>query len=310
MLAGGRARGRGRRRRRARGHARLPHRNAGRRARREGRHEVRRRASSRTTSTSRSSTSTSRRQADVKSLLDTLDSTVDTIFTSGEKQARENFEKYVDQKMRAYKADRYGGVFGGARWLKDKLFDLPDEVNDFYRDGRALYLEEMDHVIEAIAVVVGMLLGAAHLRIQAGREEVRAFVKSLPESRQSKADEVAADLDNRFDQLASDVDAKRDELVDTVARKYVESRDDLDSRIKELQEANKGLVSKAIDAIVGVLKTIYELTKLLLRVLLKAASAIGDIVAHPIRFLETSSTRSRAASTSSSSASRPTCRSR
>ena len=67
---------------------------------------------------------------------------------------------------------------------------------------------------------------------------------------------------------------------------YVESRDELDSRIKELQEANKGLVSKAIDAIVGVLKTIYELGKLLLRVLLKAASAIGDIIAHPIRFLE------------------------
>ena len=225
--------------------------------------------------------------ADVKSLLETLDTTVDTIFTSGEKQARENFEKYVDQKMRAYKADRYGGLFGGAKWLKDKLFDLPDEVNDFYRDGRALYLEEMDHVIEAIAVVVGMLLGAAQVRIQTGREEVRAFVKGLPESRQQHADEVAGDLDNRFDQLASDVDAKRDELVDTVARKYIESRDDLDSRIKELQEANKGLVSRAIDAVVGVLKTIYELTKLLLRVLLKAASAIGDIVAHPIRFLET-----------------------
>ena len=61
-------------------------------------------------------------------------------------------------------------------------------------------------------------------------------------------EDTAADLDNRFDQLDSDVDAKRDELVDTVARKYVESRDELDSRIKELQEANKGLVSKAIDA--------------------------------------------------------------
>src|SRR6185436_10777780 len=95
----------------------------------------------------------------------------------------------------------------------------------------------------------------------------------------------AADLDNRFDQLSADVDAKRDELVDTIARKYVESRDELDTRIKELQEANKGIVSKAIDAIVGVIKTVYELGKLLLRVLLKAASAIGDILAHPIRFL-------------------------
>jgi hypothetical protein len=225
-------------------------------------------------------------QTDVKTLLDTLDSTVDTIFESGEKAARKNFEDYVAEEMRKYKDDRYSGWFGWARWLKDRVADLPNDVNTFYEKGRADYIKAMDNVIELIAVVVGMLLGAAHLRIQMGREQVRAFIEGLPKSRQQHADEVAADLDNRFDQLASDVDAKRDELVDTIARKYVESRDDLDSRIKELQEANKGLVSRAIDAVVGVLKTIYELTKLLLRVLLKAASAIGDIVAHPIRFLE------------------------
>ena len=32
-------------------------------------------------------------------------------------------------KMDAYKDDRYSGLFGGARWLKDKLFGMPDEVN-------------------------------------------------------------------------------------------------------------------------------------------------------------------------------------
>jgi hypothetical protein len=223
---------------------------------------------------------------DVKSILETLDSTVDTIFTSGEQAARESFEAYVATKMREYKADRYSGIGGGILWAKDKLFDLPDEVNDFYRDGRADYLAAMDRVIELIATIVGLLLGAAKLRIEAGREEVRAFNAGLDDSLRTLGEETAADLDNRFDQLDADVDAKGDELVDTVARKYVESRDGLDERIKELQEANKGLVSKAIDAIVGVLKTIYELGKLLLRVLLKAAAAIGDIIAHPIRFLE------------------------
>ena len=223
---------------------------------------------------------------DVKTILETLDTTVDTIFTSGEKTARENFETYVAEEMRAYKADRYGGLGGGILWAKDKLFDLPDEVNDFYRDGRANYLAAMDRVIDVIATLVGTLLGAAKLRIEVGREEVRAFNEGLDESLRTLGKETAADLDNRFDQLDSDVDAKGDELVDTVARKYVESRDGLDERIKELQEANKGLVSKAIDAVIGVLKTIYELGKLLLRVLLKAAAAIGDIIAHPIRFLE------------------------
>jgi hypothetical protein len=227
-----------------------------------------------------------RTRADVTTILETLDKTVDDIFTSSEKAARDHFEEYVAQKMSEYKADRYSGVFGGARWAKDKIFDLPDEVNEFYRQGREDYLAAMDRALDVIASVVGMLLGAAQLRIQGGREEVRTFVEGLDGSVRKLGEDTAADLDNGFDQLSSDVDAKRDELVDAVAHKYVEARDDLDSRIKELQEANKGLVSKAIDAVVGVIKTIYELTKLLLRVLLKAASAIGDIVAHPIRFLE------------------------
>ena len=188
--------------------------------------------------------------------------------------------------MSAYKADRYGGVFGGVRWAKDKIFDMPDEVNDFYVDGRKEYLAAMDDVIELIAAMVGLLLGAAHARIRSAARRCATFVAGLDESVRTLGVETAADLDTRFDQLAADVDSQRDALVETVARKYVESRDELDSRIKELQEANKGLVSKAIDAIVGVLKTIYELGKLLLRVLLKAASAIGDIIAHPIRFLE------------------------
>lgn len=229
----------------------------------------------------------SRTQIDVTTLLKVLDARVDQLFTDGEKEARDAFESYVDRKMRAYKADRYGGLLGPGYWLKDKAFDLPDEVNAFYRDGRRDYLTAMDGVIDRIAVVVGEMLTAAHARIQAGRDEVTAFIGGLDTSVQELATTTAADLDGRFDQLTADVDSKRDELVDAVARRYVDSTKAVDERIKELQEANKGFVSKAIDAIAGVIKTIYELGKLLVRVLLKAASAIGDIIAHPIRFLET-----------------------
>jgi len=226
-----------------------------------------------------------RTRADVETILGSLDKAVDTMFTDGEQTARKNFEDYVDRKMREYKADRYGGLFGGAKWLKDKIFDLPDEVNEFYEKGRSDYLDAMDGVIDTIATFVGLMLGMAKLRIEAGRAEVKTYVDGLDKSMRTLGEETAADLDNDFDQLASDVDAKRDELIDAIAHKYVESRDALDSRIEELKEANKGLVSRAIDAIKRVVKTIYELGKLLLRVLIKAAQAIGDIVAHPIRFL-------------------------
>ncbi|MGH3854680.1 MAG: hypothetical protein ACRDR6_14515, partial [Pseudonocardiaceae bacterium] len=191
--------------------------------------------------------------------------TLDTIFTGAENAARKGFEEYVDQKTRACKADR--GV-GGAYWLTGKALDFPGEVNDFYRDGHADQLVAMDGVIDAIAAVVGLLLGTARLRIQAGRGDVRTFVIGLPVPVRELGEEMAGELDNQFDQLSSGIDVKRGEL---------------DTRITELQELSKGFVSKAIDAVLDV-KTTYELGELL-PVLLTAACAVGDIVAHPIRFL-------------------------
>ncbi len=68
-------------------------------------------------------------------ILTGLDGKVESAFTSGEESARKQFEDYVGAKMEAYKDDRYSGWLGGARWLKDKLFGMPDEVNVFYSAG-------------------------------------------------------------------------------------------------------------------------------------------------------------------------------
>lgn len=224
-------------------------------------------------------------KSDVTTILDGLDAKVDHEFTRGEDAARTRFENDVDRRMRAYKADRYGGLGGGARWAWDKLTGMPDEVNAFYEEGRADYLRAMDAVIEGIASTVGAELAAARARIVEGRAEVRAYVEALPENLRALGEETQDKLQDRFDELSSEVDAKQDALVDAVAHRYVESRDALDARIEELQAANKGLVAAALDAVVGVIKTILALGEMLLRVLAKAAEVVGDIISDPIGFL-------------------------
>ena len=223
--------------------------------------------------------------ADVTTILDGLDVKVDDEFTRGEKAARTRFENDVDDRMRAYKADRYGGLGGGARWAWDKLTGMPDEVNSFYEEGRDAYLRDMDAVIEGIANTVGTQLTAARARIVEGRAEVRAYVEALPENQRTIGEEAQGKLEDRFDELSAEVDAKQDALVDAVAKRYVESRDALDARIEELQSANKGLVAAALDAVVGVIKTIIALGEMLLSVLAKAAEVVGDIIADPVGFL-------------------------
>jgi len=224
-------------------------------------------------------------KTDVTGILTGLDGKVDSAFTSGEESARKQFEDYVGAKMDAYKDDRYSGWLGGARWLKDKLFGMPDEVNVFYSQGRAGYMTAMDVVIGQVADIVGGELNAARMRIAEGRAEVHDYVTQLPADLQKVGKDAEGKLDDQFDQLSSDVDNKQDALVDTLAQKYVQSRDALDSRIEDMKAANRGLVDKALDAVVGVVKTILKLKDMLLNVLAKAADVIGDIITDPIGFL-------------------------
>lgn len=220
----------------------------------------------------------------VGQILRGLDASVTKMFTEGEADARYTFEHYVAFKMEEYKDDRYGGLGGGALWLKDRWFDLPDEVNAFYEKGRFFYLNKLDRTIDAIAVVIGVSLGLAALAIRLGRLRVQHLLTSLPAGLVQLGVETAQQLDQRFDLLASDITSARDHLVDVVARAYVDSSKKLDDRITELQEENKGLATRAIEFAEEIGHTIAELGRLLGRILLKAASVIGSILAHPIRF--------------------------
>lgn len=224
-------------------------------------------------------------EADVKKLLDGIDPKVEKAFDEGEAAARKTFETYVAAKMAAYKKDRYSGWLGGLRWAKDKLFGMPDKVNQFYEAGRELYLKQMDTVISRVADIVGNDLTAAKKRIAAGKAEIAGYVKSLPTNLQKVGAEASKDINDKFEQLEDDVNSKQEAVVDTLASKYVEARKGLDERIEELQAENKGLVDKAIGAIKAVINTIRKLASMLMDTLARVAHVVGDIIKHPVRFL-------------------------
>ena len=136
-----------------------------------------------------------RTKADVTKTLDGLDGKVDAAFAQGEGAARKQFEDYVGQRMDAYKDDRYSGLFGGAKWLKDKLFGMPSEVNAFYAEGKTRYLADMDGVIGKVADIVGTGLNAARARIAQGKAEIAKYVAQLPQDLQKVGQEAESKLD-------------------------------------------------------------------------------------------------------------------
>ncbi|WP_335932616.1 hypothetical protein [Streptomyces sp. PTD5-9] len=222
---------------------------------------------------------------DVEETLSGLDKKVDTAFTAGEKAARDAFTADHERRMKAYKDKRYSGLRGKARWLKDKFAGLPKEADTIYQEARKLYVSRMRTVISSVADIIGTELGRAKARIAKGRGELKAEVDKLPADLRQFGQDAAKDFAGRFDDLESTVNEKSEQLVQDLAQKYTAALNKIDEEIKKLQEANKGLIDKAKDAIVGVLKTINELKNLLLGILAKAASAIMKIIKDPIGFL-------------------------
>ncbi|WP_405901257.1 DNA/RNA non-specific endonuclease [Streptomyces sp. NBC_00727] len=222
---------------------------------------------------------------DVEATLSGLDKKVDAAFTSGEKAARNAFTADHKRRMKKYKDKRYSGWTGKARWVKDKFAGLPEEANSLYQEARKLYVSQMQTVISSVADIIGSELGKAKARIARGRGELKAEVDKLPAELRQFGEEAAKDFAGKFDDLEASVNEKSEQLVQDLAQKYTAALNKVDEEIKKLQEANKGLIDKAKDAIVGAIKTINELKNLLLGILAKAAGAIMKIIKDPIGFL-------------------------
>ena len=221
----------------------------------------------------------------VETTLNSLDSRVQQVFDSGAAQAKHSFENYVDQRMKAYKQERYSGVVGKGRWLKDKLLGLPPVVNGFYQQGRRLYLQQMDGVLDRIVNIIATGLSNAKAHIANGRKTIQQYLAGLPQNLRALGQQAATDIQNQFDELEQSVDSKKDLLVDTLADKYNQNLQAIDSRIDQLKAANQGLVNKAFSAMTQVISTINNIKQMLLGVLGRANGAVGNILKNPVKFL-------------------------
>ncbi|BAY64740.1 hypothetical protein NIES22_48400 [Calothrix brevissima NIES-22] len=224
-------------------------------------------------------------KAKVEKTLGDLDGQVIQAFDAGAAEAKKAFEDYVGQKMDKYKSDRYSGIWGKGKWLKDKIMGMPKAVNTFYEEGRDLYLQKMDGVINKVIAIISQAITQAKAEITNGKQEIQNYVNQLPQDLKSVGQEAATDIESKFDELQESINSKQDELINTLAQKYKENLDAVDARIEELKAANSGLIEKAFNAVVGVIKTIIELAQMLMGVLARVAGVVGEILKDPIGFL-------------------------
>ncbi len=220
-----------------------------------------------------------------ETVLNALDGEVGKLFEDGEREAKAAFTADHKARMGRYKDQRYSGLAGAARWTYDLFADLPAEANALFLESRKLYEQRMLAVINSIADHIGNRLGEAKRLIAEGRDRVKQKVASQSPALRKIAAQAADEFGSQFDSLESSVDEKQQSLVEDLASRYVEARNAVDEEIKALQAENKGLWSKAKEAVGGAIDTILKLKDMLLGVLSRAAGAVELIIAKPIEFL-------------------------
>lgn len=223
----------------------------------------------------------------VEAKLNGLDGEVSAIFDPGVDAAIAQMKAFVDDKIFDYKLRRYLTIpgLGLARWLRDAALGLPDEVNVFYTQGRALFTKAMDALIDRVAALVERRLAEAKAEVAAGQAQIKAYVAGLPASLQAAGKAAESAVNDRFKELEEGIESKKNELAAGLAQKYKEAFDKADEALKAMQDENKGLVAGFIEKLGEVVKALMEFKAKLMGLLKKGAETIQLILDDPIAFL-------------------------
>jgi hypothetical protein len=223
----------------------------------------------------------------VEEKLNGLETEVNSIFDAGTDAAINSMKAYVEDKLFKYKLERYLSipVVGAARWIKDQFMGLPDEVNAFYAAGKTLFTSKMDALVVRVANLVETRLSEAKGLVAAGQAEIKTYVAGLSPNLRSVGQAAQKEVAGRFEELEKGIEEKKNQLAQALAQKYKEASERADKALKDIQDANKGLVAAFVEKLGEIIKILAEFKDKLMAILRKGADTIKLILADPIGFL-------------------------
>jgi len=166
----------------------------------------------------------------------------------------------------------------------DAIETIPERI---FREEKTKFVNALDSSLDEIGILIETTLNDARGIILKGKEDIECASKCVPAHLQKEAEEQTADFMAKFDDLDNSLIEKQKEIEESLSKEYVKNVSKLKETFETIRaEAAMPWWEKAWRAIKKVAMIIYDLGKLLLKVLVKAAGVIGDIVAHPLRFIE------------------------
>ncbi len=168
-----------------------------------------------------------------------------TAFDQGQKSLSIAFERNVNQRVDAWKSDRYSGLFGGVKWLKDMVWGIDHfpEVKNIFSTERENFVSGVDRLIATINQETGLVIEACKQEVQQAQTDIEEYVAKLAPDLQDVGQKALEETTAKLEALDKQVDEKKEALQKALCDKREAAIAAIDAKIEEMKSAMSGLVS-------------------------------------------------------------------
>lgn len=214
---------------------------------------------------------------------------VDEKLTSLTKNVSHIFETMTQLAQTMFEWNVEAGLDKIYGWttLDDKLFGEDTEgIQQLFDEEKAHFISQLNTAIDVIAKLIATELNETIAIIEKGRNDIRVYYEGLGNKQKKLAEDAYQDFSARYDDLESSVRDKENDLATSLAKSYTDKVGKLDETFAKLkEEASKGWIDGAIDAVKGVVETIRKLKQVISDLLSSIRDIIPIIMDAPIDFV-------------------------
>ncbi len=217
-------------------------------------------------------------------------------FDQGQAAASDLFEQEVERDINAWKSERYSGLFGGVKWLRDWLLGIDDfpEVKSAFDRARARYIERIDQLIIAINEDNNRIILECKEELAQARVEIQEYVDSLGPELRDTGQKAMQDMEQKLAEMDGFIDKKKEELQQKLYEKKEQAIKAIDKKIEQMKEAMSGALSKLGNLLLNALIKFFTwaLNKIgsggeqVMGIVNKGKSVIKKIAGDPIGFFK------------------------
>lgn len=222
----------------------------------------------------------SQTKTNVERILNQLEKEVTDDFDAAANAANEIFTKRVNSRL-----DDFYGITTVDDTISEYFSGLDPEINQIFTEEKERYIQNMDSAITTISNKVAKQLNDAMTEIKTGKTKIDDYWKNLKPDLQKIGEAAKTEVLGKFEELEKSVEDKHSALIEKLSDKYVQNVNKLQETFDKIKDSKKGWLSRAVDAVAGVIKAILRLKDMILETLAKVAHVVGQIIADPIGFL-------------------------